>query len=91
MDDWTKEPFESEPFGWEKYKKKQTLATKATLDLIAKFPEGAIRQDFEDAGVCIYGVEKLMKLKMVKGTQVRESERGPRCFHWLWKINKEQE
>ncbi|GAF77950.1 unnamed protein product [marine sediment metagenome] len=89
MDDWTKEPFESELSGWEKYKKKQTLLTKATLDLIAKFPEGATRKDFDDAGIRIAGVEKLMKLKIIKGTQIREPERGPRCYHWLWKINKE--
>ena len=87
MDDWTKQPFKSEPYGLEKYHKTRCLTTKRTLEFIAKFPEGATRKDFEKANVPISGIERLMKLKLIKATQIKEPERGTRAYRWLWKIN----
>jgi hypothetical protein len=47
--------------------------------------------DFEEYNLTPYGVERLMKLGQVVGTQVREPERGTRCYRWLWKIKKLKE
>lgn len=68
--------------------KNRTLRIKKTLDFISKFPNGATAMDFEDFGLTPYGIERLMKLGQVIATQVREPERGPRCYHWLWKLNR---
>jgi len=67
-----------------------TLRTKRTLNLIAsKWPEGATQEDFKAAGFSPYGVGQLMKMKQVIGTQVKEPEHGPRCYHWVWTLNAE--
>ena len=69
----------------EAYYKQQALRTKRTLEFICQHPDGVTYKDFDVAGVPIYGMHRLVKLKLIVGTQVREPERGPRCYHWLWK------
>lgn len=68
----------------EVYFKNQVLATKRTLDLILKHPEGATGKTFKEAGVPIFGIERLMKLGIVVGKQVKEPERGKKAYHWIW-------
>jgi len=84
--DWSKVP-SVDP--GEEYMKRKTLRIKKTLDLIAKHPEGATQEDFRNAGLTPYGISRLQQLGQIVSTQVKEPERGPRCFHWLWKIRKE--
>jgi hypothetical protein len=76
---------------YDDYLKRRTLRIKKTLDFISKFPNGATAMDFEEYNLTPYGVERLMKLGQVVGTQVREPERGTRCYRWLWKIKKLKE
>jgi len=68
--------------------KNRTLRIKKTLDFISKFPYGATAKDFKAVGLYPYGVERLMQLGQVTETQIPEPERGPRCYHWLWKLNR---
>jgi len=70
------------------YHMRQTLAAKRLVDYIRAHPDGVTQKDLEAAGIPIWGMDRLMKLKHVKATQVKEPERGPRCYHWLWKPNK---
>ena len=71
--------------------KQRTLKTKVVLDFISKHPEGVTAEDFYDAGVFYQdGITRLIQLKQVVGIQVREPERGPRAYHWLWKINRQE-
>jgi len=87
MDDWTTEPY-IDPY--EEYHKRQCLRTKKTVEFIAQHPEGATHKDFDEAELKLYGLGRLVKLKIIKGIQIRHPEEGPRNFHWLWKINKDE-
>ena len=91
MIDWTKQPFQKIPMRGEAYFKKRALKTQRSLQFIACHPDGVTAKDFEDAGVQLSGIERLVKLKLIAGTQIKEPERGPRCYHWLWKIRKAKE
>ena len=62
----------------------QILAVKKTLDFILAHPEGVTRVDFEKAKLPVYGIEKLQKMRLIKGLQVKEPERGPKAYHWFW-------
>jgi hypothetical protein len=86
QDDWTKvtEPI---PTQRELWRKRRILAAKRTLDFILEHPEGVTREDFDKAGIPIRGIERLTSMKLIKGTQIKEPERGPRAYHWLWKPN----
>ena len=75
----------------EEYLKKRALNAKKTREFISQFPDGATAQDFKDAGVSHHGLDRLLKHKVVTAEQVREPERGPRAFHWLWKIRRDDE
>ncbi len=88
MDDWTKEPYVDRSY---LYHRNRCLAVKKTKDFIASFPDGATAKDFEAAGLPPTGIERLVKLKVIVGTQIREPERGPRCYHWLWKLNTKED
>lgn len=68
--------------------KSRVLRTKRTLDFISSCPNGATYKDFDNANLTPYGVDRLVKLGQVIATQVREPERGTRCYHWLWKLNR---
>ena len=91
MDDWTKEPFKSEPTAGEVYHRNRVLLTKKTLDFISKHPRGVTKADFEKAGVRPFGIERLQKFKQIAATQIREPERGPRCYRWLFKPKKRKD
>ena len=65
--------------------KKQVLAAKRLVDFIRAHPEGVTRRDIESAGLSTWQIDRLMGLKLVVGTQIKEPERGLRCYHWLWK------
>jgi hypothetical protein len=73
------------------YHKKQVLQAKRTLDFIRQFPNGVTREDFEKAGLPILGIERLMKARLIIGSQIKEPERGTRAYHWLWKVNPNQD
>jgi hypothetical protein len=68
----------------EAYHKKHTLAAKKLLEFIREHPEGVTRKDIDNAGLSIWGIDKIIKLKLVRCSQVKEPERGPRCYHWVW-------
>jgi hypothetical protein len=85
MTDWTK-PHKG-PLPGERWDKRRALATKKTLEFIGQFPNGCTKYDFYAAGVRPVGIDRLHKLKQIVGTQIKEPERGPRAYHWLWKIN----
>ena len=70
--------------------KASTLRTKKTLDFISRHPEGATIKDFRKVGLYPHGVGRLITLDIVIATQVREPKRGPRGYHWLWKLNKKE-
>ena len=74
--------------GWDGYLKKRTLAAKRLAQFIRAHPEGVTQYDLKAAGLTTWGMDRLMKLGVVSGSQVREPERGPRAYHWLWKPNK---
>lgn len=73
--------------GWDAYLKKRTLAAKRLAKFVFEHPEGVTQNDLTAAGLTLYGIDRLMKLGVVKATQVKEPERGSRCYHWLWKPN----
>ena len=56
-----------------------------TLKFICAHPEGVTDADFKKAGIPPAGLGRLQQLKVIKGEQIREPERGTRCYHWLWK------
>lgn len=68
--------------------KRIALRNKKTLEFIAKHPEGVTAEDFKNAGENYQGISRLLKLGIISAKQIREPERGPRCFHWLWTVNK---
>ena len=75
-----------QPMYSEAYLKKRALNAKRTREFIAQFPDGATAKDFKAAGVPLLGIDRLMKHKVIEAIYVAERERGPRCFHWKWKI-----
>jgi len=92
MDDWTNPTniakIKPHTTKREKFNRSMALKNKEKLEFIAGHPEGVTAKDFHKAGLNCTGIERLMKLKLVKGTQIREPHRGNRAFHWLWKINQ---
>ena len=85
MDDWARQPVEDTRFHYERTK---LLQVKKTLDFIASHPDGVTAKDFEKAGISPQGISRLMKLGQIVGKQIREPERGPRAYHWHWKIRR---
>ena len=67
------------------YFKAKTLSNKKLVDFIRSRPDGVTIEDIKTMGLSAWGMHRLLKLKLVTGTQVREPERGPRAYHWLWK------
>jgi len=65
--------------------KLRTLQVKATIDFIRAHPEGVTMADMKAAGIPPIGMDRLLSLGLIRGEQVREPERGPRNYHWLWK------
>jgi len=65
--------------------KMRTLNAKRTIDFIRAHPEGVTISDFRQAKIIPMGIDRLLKLGLITGTMVREPNRGPRSFHWLWK------
>jgi len=77
--------------GLDAYHKKRTLAAKRLVDFIRSRPDGVTMDDLKENGLTTWGLDRLLKLRHVTATQIREPERGPRCYHWLWKPNAESE
>ena len=69
--------------------KRRTLEAKVTLDFILAHPEGVTVDDMKRAGVRPAHIDRLLTLKLIRGEQMREPERGTRAYHWLWKPNAE--
>ena len=67
------------------YYEKKTMAAKRLVDFIRSHPEGVTNDDLKANGLTTWGMDRLLKLGHLNATQVREPERGPRCYHWLWK------
>jgi len=67
------------------YHRRRTLSAKRLADYIRAHPEGVTRKDLDAAGIPIWGMDRLIKLGHIYATRIREPERGPRCYHWLWK------
>ena len=86
MSDWTKEPYVDPE---EERRKEKALRIRTLLLFIGQHPEGVTAKDLDKAGIPANGIEKLLSLKRIVGTQVREPERGSRAFHWVWKIRKD--
>jgi len=67
------------------YRKNQILAAKKVADFIRQHPEGVTAEQIKEAGLPAHPVYYLVSKKYVQAFQVREPERGPRAYHWLWK------
>jgi hypothetical protein len=67
--------------GWHKAR---TLAAKRLAEFIRSRPAGVTIHDLKAAGLTTWGLDRLLKLGHVRAEQVREPERGPRAYHWLW-------
>jgi hypothetical protein len=68
--------------GWHKAR---TLAAKKLADFIRAKPEGVTMNDIKAEGLSGWGLDRLISLGLVRQEQVREPERGPRAFHWVFK------
>lgn len=68
--------------------RERVLEAKKTLVFICSHPNGVTSKDMENAGVPPAGIDRLLRLKLIHGEQVREPKRGPRAYHWLWKARK---
>lgn len=86
MSDWTR-PHRG-PLPGEAWAKRKALLAKRTLEFIGGFPNGCTKDDFYAAGLKPAGIDRLLKLRQIIGVQIREPDRGPRAYHWLWKINR---
>lgn len=73
--------------GWENLHRINTLAAKRLADFIRSKPEGVTYKDIEKNGLTMQGLHRLIRLGHVTGEQIREPERGPRAYHWLWKAS----
>lgn len=71
----------------EAYFKKRALAAKRLVTFIRSRPDGVTIADLKAQGLSAWGLDRLLSLGLVAGRQVRDPERGPRAFHWLWKAN----
>ena len=67
------------------YHKRAVLSAKRTLEFILSHPEGVTEKDFKTANIPMAGINRLQRHKLIRGFQVREPERGTRCYHWVWK------
>jgi hypothetical protein len=67
--------------GWHKAR---TLAAKRLAEFIRSRPAGVTIHDLKANGLTTWGLDRLLKLGHVRAEQVREPERGPRAYHWLW-------
>ena len=65
-------------------REKATLNAKAVADFVRQHPEGVTAEHIRKAGLPVSPIYTLVKLKHVHASQVREPERGPRAYHWLW-------
>lgn len=63
------------------------IEMREALAFIRSRPAGVTRKDLDKQGINVRRVERLVKLRAVKATQVRDRARGPRAYHWLWKYN----
>lgn len=72
------------------YFKTRTLAAKRLVQFIRSRPDGVTLADLKAHGLTPFGLDRLLKLKLITATQVREPERGPRAYHWLWKATRIQ-
>ena len=68
--------------GWHKAR---TMAAKRLAEFIRTRPDGVVYADITKAGFTTWGLDRLVSLGVVTQTQVREPDRGPRAYHWLWK------
>jgi hypothetical protein len=67
------------------YHKKQCLDAQKTLRFICEHPEGVTADDMKANGIRPVGIDRLQRLKLIYGEQIRHPEIGPRNYHWLWK------
>ncbi len=65
--------------------KARALAAKQAADFIRAHPDGVTWVDLKAAGIPRWGLDRAVKFGSISVEQVREPERGPRAFHWVWK------
>lgn len=66
------------------HSRRRVLWAKRTVDFIRSHPEGVTCEMFKMAGIPMLEMDRLLRLKLIVGKQVKEPDRGPRCFHWVW-------
>lgn len=66
----------------------RTLAAKRVLTFICSHPQGVTHVDLKANGLTTYGIDRLLALGCITAEQVRDPQRGPRAYHWLWKPNR---
>jgi len=64
------------------------LEAQKTLQFICAHPEGVTAKDMKAHGIRPAGLERLLRLRLIRGRQIREPERGTRAYHWLWTARK---
>jgi len=67
--------------GWHKAR---ALAAKRLLDFICMRPNGVTFKDLKAAGLSTWGMDRLLRFGFVRAEQVKDTERGPKAYHWLW-------
>lgn len=66
----------------------QILRIKKTLDFISQHPDGVTADDLKAAGLSCYGISKLMQLEQITAEEIKDPHRGPRCYHYLFKLRR---
>ena len=68
--------------------KQSVMAIKKVLRFISDHPEGVTAEDFRSAGIRITGIQKLINFEQITQEQIRDPDRGSRCYHLLWKLRR---
>lgn len=68
----------------QRWARNRAFAAKRALEFIRAHPGGVEQSDLWPAGISRRVVEYLVKLRAVAATQIREPDRGPRCYRWHW-------
>ena len=69
----------------EKFYLNKTESIKKLRRFLREHPEGATTAMMKEAGVSMRWLDYLRKHGIVTGEQIREPERGPRNYHWIFK------
>lgn len=62
----------------------RALSAKKLVEAIRQHPEGITGHDLQEKGISLWGLPLLRELRLIRGKQVKEPERGPKAYRWLW-------